>query len=94
MVVETPPTAGQLQQDMFMMTQQEAQLLRLKNPDLIVREPEEVDLKKWSLSPEIFNDDVPWRGVRVTAFEVEQGLIGVLSQFRHTELMKKKWRLY
>lgn len=93
MMVESGPVATHSLQEMLMLSDLDIGAIRQANPDVVIRDVNEDDLKKWALSPQIFHDVVPWRGVQVTAWEIEAGLQGFLNSLDHTGRIGKKWGL-
>lgn len=92
MVVESLPTSAMPVSQMSLLTAKEAQEIRNNNPDLIVRPADDNDLKMWALAPEIFHDDVPWRGVRVTVYELSGQLL-TTTNILNFGRQKQRWGL-
>lgn len=79
MVMETPPHAQPPMQEMMLMPRNQIELARKNNPEIVIREADDEDLKNWTLSPQIFHDEVPWQGIRVTDWELNGGLAKVFG---------------
>lgn len=92
MVVESLPSSAMPVSQMSLLTAKEAQEIRELNPDLTVRPATDNDLKMWALAPEIFHDDVPWRGVRVSVYELSGQLLTTTNMLNFGR-QKQKWGL-
>lgn len=69
MIIESGPHEIDHQVQLILMSKLEAEKTQQSFPGIVVRRAEDEDLMHWQLAPELFDDPVPWRGVRYGVWE-------------------------